>query len=163
MKTTCWYEERRNLVGVFDFRSFHRFFVLVARWRWACFVLTSLFCVFFCFHCQGRILFLNCQTAEGRGQLGCFAWPRPPQFCLFVFVDVLCCVVCFSSSSHYIYIYGGISFWTHAWHLLWLKSCRLSVCLFHLSTSTSSSIRSYCFFVVVVRSISRIVSACASL
>lgn len=39
MKTTCWYEERRNLVGVFDFRSFfYRFFVLVARWRWACFV-----------------------------------------------------------------------------------------------------------------------------
>lgn len=145
MKTTCWYEERRNLVGVFDFRSFHRFFVLVARWRWACFVFTSLFCVFFVFIARGVSSFWTVKLRWGVANLVVLRDRAPPQFCLFVFVDVLCCVVCFSSSSHYIYIYGGISFWTHAWHLLWLKSCRLSVCLFHLSTSTSSSIRSYCF------------------
>lgn len=71
--------------------------------------------------------------------------------CLFVFVS--CCVCLFTSSSHYIYIYGGISFWTHAWHLLWLKSCRLSVCLFLFLIVN----------VICLRSISRIVSACASL
>lgn len=109
MKTTCWYEERRNLVGVFDFRSFHRFFVLVARWRWACFVLTSLFCVFFCFHCQGRILFLNCQTAVGRGQLGCFARPRPSAvlFVGFCWCVVLCCMFFFLVALH-LYIWGNI-------------------------------------------------------
>lgn len=129
MKTTCWYEERRNLVGVFDFRSFHRFFVLVARWRWACFVFVSLFCFCYSFLCQGRILSEMCQTEGGVAQSGgCFALPHPRTVRLFgcLFCLVSCMFVCFPFSSHYIYIYGGISFWTHAWHLLWLKSCRLS-------------------------------------
>lgn len=143
MKTTCWYEERRNLVGVFDFRSFHRFFVLVARWRWACFVFTSLFCVFFLFSLPGAFPLSELSNCGGAWPTWLFCATTPPAG-LFVCCVVLFCMFFFLVALH-LYIYGGISFWTHAWHLLWLKSCRKSVCLFKLSTSTSSSIRSYCF------------------
>lgn len=124
MKTTCWYEERRNLVGVFDFRSFHRFFVLVARWRWACFV----FILFSCFLLPGAY-----PRSEGVANLVVFDfWPHALTVRSSLLVSCCCKFGCLYvclllRRITFIYIYGGISFWTHAWHLLWLKSCRLSV------------------------------------
>lgn len=157
MKTTCWYEERRNLVGVFDFRSFHRFFVLVARWRWACFVFFFSFFAF-CFHCQGRIFFLKRQTGA-RGVA-----------CLVVLLDhasrapvLFVCLFC----KLFVYVYFLVALHLYIWGNIVLNTCMAFVVikivsLVSLFVNVNVNVVLDKIF-VSVRSISRIVSACASL
>lgn len=127
MKTTCWYEERRNLVGVFDFRSFFIGFLFWLRADGG----LALFFFSLDFFLPGAYLLRNVGVAN----LVVFCVDLVPVVNCCMFGCLVVCMFFFSFSSHYIYIYGGISFWTHAWHLLWLKSCRLSVGFVCLSTS----------------------------
>lgn len=151
MKTTCWYEERRNLVGVFDFRSFHRFLF----WLRADGGLALFFHLFCWFLLPGAYHFFGSRSEGVANLVVFFVDLTLSQFvllCWWVVVSLVVCMFVYFLVALHLYIWGNIVLNTCMAFVV-IKIVSLVSCLFVFCYVNVDLIRS-------LRSISNVFRLC---